>query len=251
MQTLNVITRPGCSGKRLQQSLCIAGLNSVHLPGLKTTGVTPPVTALASIKLADWWFFTSPASIKYANQWLQKIGVEAADYPNIAILSRQSAIQFQTITDQLKTNIIWPSIGHRSEDLLNHPQLQNLKHQKIIIFNAIGGRQLLADSLIQRGADVQQLTVYQRTPALLDKQPLLQLSDWTKPILTLWTSNTSIQHLQQQLSDSVWQKLMSGDQLLLSNRQKTELKSQCTGKIHLADAPDNQSLQQQIMSLCK
>lgn len=274
MSSLIVITRPGTAGQHLQQTLGVQGMNSLHLPGLMVECIDLPSQipdqaqdqTTDSINNADWWLFTSPAAIACASHWLRRLERKSKpelkprlkpklepglkQYPAMAVLSEKSARQ---LSDQLdlddQTNIICPANGHRSEDLLQHPKLQQLDGQRIIIFNAPGGRQLLADTLSERGAIVESFPVYNRQPAALDKHSVQQLADWPSSTLTLWTSNTAIDNLQKQLSSALWQKLMAGDHLSLSARQKIALEKVSTGKIYLAYAPDNASLQQQLVQL--
>lgn len=101
-----------------------------------------------------------------------------------------------------------------------------------------------------------EINVYKRQPATLSQQALQQLDDWPGPLLSLWTSNTAIANLQRQLNQAQWQKLLAGDHLVLSARQRTALEQAChatisTGKIELAQAPDNPSLEQQLVRLCR
>lgn len=254
MSSLIVITRPGTAGQRLQQALESQGIVSLHLPGLMLTGIDLPDEMPQSISQADWWLFTSPAAIAYTSHWLlrlnQKSGPAFKRYPKIAVLSEKSAQQLKdTLMLDDQTTIIWPDNGHRSESLLRHPKLQQLDNQQIIIFNAPGGRRLLADTLKRRAARVELFPVYNRQAAALDSSSLQQLDNWSGSTLALWTSNTAIDNLHRQLSKPLWQKLMSGDHLSLSIRQKNALEKVCTGKIYLAHAPDNTSLQQQLVQL--
>lgn len=57
------------------------------------------------------------------------------------------------------------SAGHDSESLLSHPALTALAGT-VFIFRGVGGRELLAESLRSRGAEVIYLEVYQRQPSL-------------------------------------------------------------------------------------
>lgn len=50
----------------------------------------------------------------------------------------------------------------RSEGLLSLPQLQNVKYKKVVIVKGFGGRELLADTLIARGAKVTEWELYKR-----------------------------------------------------------------------------------------
>jgi uroporphyrinogen-III synthase len=57
---------------------------------------------------------------------------------------------------------IVPTAGFDSEGLLEHPRLQNLTGQRVLIVRGVGGRELLDQVLEQRGAAVTACAVYER-----------------------------------------------------------------------------------------
>lgn len=262
MPALIIITRPGSAGAQLCRLLDADGLSSLHLPGLELAPLSPGADQAGIAEQAGWWFFTSPAAINYAADWLRAMGLDTVDQRRLAVLSRRSAEQLaeamkleQPGAEMLPVNMLWPAEGHRSEDLLTHPDLQSVDTQTMVIFNAPDGRRTLPEELQRRGARVTEINVYQRRPARLDQHAVRQLDDWRGQILSLWTSNTAISHLQQQLNVKQWRKLLAGDHLVLSARQRTALEQAChatmsTGKIELAQAPDNPSLKRQLVRLC-
>lgn len=72
-----------------------------------------------------------------------------------------------------------PSGRQNTEALLALPELQDLSHQRVIIFRGCGGREILADTLIERGARVDYCELYKRVinpdQALLARQQLSQM----------------------------------------------------------------------------
>ena len=71
-----------------------------------------------------------------------------------------------------------PSGRQNTEALLALPELQNLSNQRVIIFRGCGGREILGDTLVERGARVDYCELYKRVispeQALLARQQLLE-----------------------------------------------------------------------------
>jgi uroporphyrinogen-III synthase len=64
-----------------------------------------------------------------------------------------------------------------TEGLLQHPRLQHLAGQRILLIQGKGGRPLLQQELERRGAQVLRLEVYERVPAQVSAAALAALQD--------------------------------------------------------------------------
>lgn len=70
---------------------------------------------------------------------------------------------------------IYPQDGFDSEHLLQHPEFRDADGKRVVIVRGQSGRELLADTLRQRGATVTYLCAYERKPREPSKQELERL----------------------------------------------------------------------------
>ena len=135
------------------------------------------------------------------------ISPTAVEEPCKAIAEFPTALQLVAIGSKAaraiedcgyKTDIV--ADGHDSESLLQHEQLQAdaIAGKRIVIFRGVGGRELLAETLSERGARVSYAEMYQRSRPLSAEEfnQLLQQAD----ILTV-SSNQGLQNLYDLATD--------------------------------------------------
>ena len=115
-----------------------------------------------------------------------------------------------------------PEQGFTSEDLLALDQLQNLAGQRILIVRGDSGRELLADTLEQRGADVSYAQVYRRS-ATGSATVLKQLHAKQQLDIICVTSREILQNLLQLLQAETWiyqQALVVGSERIAAYSQQ-------------------------------
>jgi uroporphyrinogen-III synthase len=156
------ITRPaGQSGALLRRIQALGG-EAIPLPLLK---IAPPATPVRPVALqrqcqaADLIVFISPNAVRMALQILPR-----ADWPPGARLACVGQGTARALYAAGFGEVLVPSDGADSEALLALPELCAVRGQRILIVRGEGGRTLLADTLAERGAQVDHAVVYRRIP---------------------------------------------------------------------------------------
>jgi len=97
--------------------------------------------------------------------------------------------------------------NNHSEGLLELDGLQDLTDKKVLIFRGVGGREHLANTLKQRGADVSYCELYERNPVQFKPGELATLLTKEQIHYALLTSGEMLQQLAQELDVQQLQSL--------------------------------------------
>lgn len=156
------VTRPREQAQPLAQRIEQAGGRAVLFPLLEISEPADPqplqqaVARLAQFELA---IFISPNAVRYGMQAIQS----AATLPptlKIATVGQGSA---KALHEFGVDTVIAPQGRSDSEALLDLPELQHVAGWRVAIFRGDGGRELLADTLRGRGAEVEYVECYRRS----------------------------------------------------------------------------------------
>jgi uroporphyrinogen-III synthase len=115
--------------------------------------------------------FISSNAVRHAFRHMRSRGVSFGHLRLVAI-GRKTA---QALEEAGYQADICPQHGFTSEDLLKLDELQSLYGRQIVVFRGEGGRELLAETLIARGAQVAYAEVYQRVAPSIDQRALEQI----------------------------------------------------------------------------
>lgn len=191
-----VITRPAEQAGLLQRLLTQAGAEVTALPLIAIQAPADPAPLMAAIEQLDQFqlaIFVSPSAIDAVASRL------TAPWPKetqIAVIGPGSARRAEELGLPVA---LQPSSQFDSEGLLALPELQDMHGQQVVVFRGNGGRELLPDTLIQRGARVDRIESYQRSQPTLDAERLTQLS-LHAPDGWILTSSEALDNLIDQLS---------------------------------------------------
>lgn len=165
------LTRPAAQVQQLRQALEKLGAQILSLPLLEIVPV--PLTGINKQRLMnldryDLVFFVSSNA---ATIGLNAINDYWPQYP-AQVLNFAVGPGTAKVVQSYGLDVAWPSERMSSEAMLALPQLQNIAGKKALIVRGVGGREILAEGLIARGASVEYAELYQRLqphyePALL------------------------------------------------------------------------------------
>lgn len=107
----------------------------------------------------DWVIFVSRNAVMHGHALLLQA---SSDCPRLAAVGGATAAELERLGF---SDVLRPASGFASEALLERAELDTVAGQNILIVRGNGGRELLADTLGERGARVDYAEVYRRTRA--------------------------------------------------------------------------------------
>ena len=148
-----LVTRPEHQAGPLVEAIEAAGGRALRFPAIE---VEPLATAVIEADLAglhdpDIAIFVSTNAVRH--------GLGYASAPRIAAVGPATAAAVEAAGGRVA---IRPRAGFDSEHLLAEPELTNVAGKIVRIIRGQSGRELLADTLRERGATVEYLAVYAR-----------------------------------------------------------------------------------------
>jgi len=167
-----LITRPAHQAAHLAQLIEQAGGVAIRFP---TIEIAPPVDLdpLLAIfgRLAEYdlAIFISPNAVEQTFSWLRAAKREWPSNLPVACVGRTTA----AAVEKQGLHATVPSERYDSEALLGLSLLQNVAHKQAVIFRGDGGRELLGDTLRQRGAAVTYAQCYRRIRPHADAETLI------------------------------------------------------------------------------
>lgn len=227
-----LVTRPKPAGKELCQALAAKGMLAIHFP---TIDFVPYPLHADQQDFYDWAIFTSPQAVYF---WLQ-----SSSKPS---LTRIAAVGYGTAKALWESGFpsaIYPSSEWNSEGLLALPEFQSIKGKKIAIVGGVGGRELLQQTFLARGAEVKKICVYQRVLPQVKHTVLAQIKK-KKFFALVCTSGEGLLNLTQLLAD--FPAIFSIPLIVPSSRIKKLAQQLNFQTIWLAENASHQSILQTL-----
>ena len=216
MNGLRVLnTRPLHQAKALDDAIRNAGGISINFPALAIHAtafdLTSTVTELATVHQAIFistnavnFYFTALDQARLT--WPASINVIAVGHATASALTKRG-IQVHHV----------PAIAD-SEHLLQLDALQNIQNQTILLVKGQGGRPLIADTLLSRGAHIVTLDVYRRDLPAISQKYINSLWQNDRVDIILVTSQQALHNLLSLFSEEGLSWLRNKPFLVISTR---------------------------------
>lgn len=200
-----VVTRPERQAGALVELIHRAGGTPVVFPVLEILEVDDPgplVALCGRLAQFDLAIFISPNAVQKA---MDLISAHGGFPPGLraATVGKGSAAELRRLGI---ADVIAPSKRFDSEALLELPEMHAVAGKHIVIFRGDGGRELLGDTLVARGATVEYAACYRRSKPGADAAPLLRL--WSRDEISgcVITSSEGLRNLWEMVGPAgrVW-----------------------------------------------
>jgi uroporphyrinogen-III synthase len=137
------------------------------------------------------------------------------------------------------TEVLIPQNRFDSESLLALPEMHDMKYKKVMIVRGVGGREVLAETLKMRGAEVTLAECYRR----INPQTNANLLDeaWQNKQLhaIVVTSSEAMRHLLDLASDAGWLKQVT---ICVNHARIAELPLDLGLKIQVAESAGDEAM---------
>lgn len=212
-----VITRPSHQAEPLCRAIERAGGEPVRFPALTIAPPTDPETArraLEALREVDWLVFVSANAVQGARELVgEALTRSPARFAAVGEGTARSLAALGRPADLV------PREGAGSEGLLAMPELaaERVSGARVLIVRGEGGRELLAETLRERGAGVDYAEVYRRARPAVEDSGALRAA-WLeprRPDAVVATSPAILDNLVTMLAGSSAEAVLLGTRLVV------------------------------------
>ena len=231
------ITRPINQAKKLAALIEQAGGTPILFPLIEIEPLkdySQFEAVISKIETYDWAIFISSNAVQNGMPRLLKQGIPSN--LKFAAIGPVTASELQSFGIK---DVLIPNGRFDSESLLALPEMHAVSNKIILIVRGIGGREVLAESLKARGAQVSFAECYQRVNPQTNCELLANLYNEKKLHAVVVTSSEAMRHLLDLAGDADWLRNVA---LCVNHARIADLPRQLGLKVLVADAPGDEAM---------
>lgn len=219
-----LVTRPVAQSARLCTLLESAGYEALRLPAIEildTLNLHDLETVADELDSYDLVVFVSVNAVQKGVEFVldRREWPEHTAIATVGTRSAEALLPYGLSTDYV------PGHQFNSEALLALDELQDMTGRRVAIFRGNGGRDYLHDTLLERGAEVDYVEVYQRACPAVDAAVMLKLLQPGYLDCITVTSNETLQNLFD-MAGTTGQPLLCELPLVVVSKRQSLLASQ-------------------------
>lgn len=191
---------------------------------------------IAALEQADWAIFISTNAVDNAMPRILKKFGNVPENLKFAAIGHQTAKQLALYGIH---KVLTPHTRFDSETLLALAEMHDVANETVIIFRGVGGRDILAETLKARGANVIFAECYCRINPQTDTQLLNTLWQQGQLDAVIVTSSEAMRNLLGMAGESEWLRHVT---LCVNHARIAELPLQFGLKVLVTDAPGDDAM---------
>ncbi len=239
-----LVTRPAEQSAPLAEAISNAHGRPITFPALEILGPKDKQAVraqLASLNSIDLLIFVSANAVRYAFPLMpDNIPLDL----QIAAVGKATA---KALDEHGLEATLVPKSSMDSEGLLALPQLQDVAGRQIVIVRGNGGRELIRETLEERGAKVEYIEVYRRQ--IPNRNPANLIANWEQMVEAVTiTSGQILENLFTLLGEGGGEALRKTPLVVVSERIAEQAAAHGCQVIYLADSAMDKDV---VASLCE
>ena len=230
------LTRPDGRGVGLKEKLLQKGIQVVKQPVIDIEFLEPEEEQISAIKESPMLVFTSVYAVESLANFVSELPAEQL---MAAVGNTTAKVAQETFKN---SEVLIPETSN-SEGLLE--LINRLDEMQLIICKGEGGRNLLLNTLLDEGLDVEEVELYRRSQVSLDKS---QLADWQQQGVNCIVA-TSVE-----IAESIFQQCESGwlsqcHWIVASDRIARYVRNKGIAKIDVAESAADEDIAASILAM--
>lgn len=238
------ITRPTDQATKLSQLIQDAGGHVITYPLIAIAPLADYIAfnqVIAHLDDYGWAIFISSNAVQNGMPKMIQQGI-----PDSLQFAAIGPVTAKELYDFGVQQVLTPLERFDSESLLALPEMQTMQGKKVLIVRGVGGREVLADTLVSRGAQVTFGECYRRINPQNNCEPLT--TAWQNNALhaIVVTSSEALRHLIALAGGQPWLKKIT----LCVNHTRIAEEAHTYGlTAKVADAPGDMAMLKNLLSI--